>query len=123
MADEPYSSDKPGLIVHAEIPVSCGRGRAQGAHASFGIYGTADKGHRKARWRNGRKKVVLTAPHGRALRRTLHDSKGTAGQTGIPSVVHGTGVTGIPQSAIITPGRGPATSEDPGRITTIPPHL
>ena len=119
MADEPYSSDKPCLIMHAEIPVSCGRRWAQGAHASFRTYGTADKRRRKASWRNGRKKVALTAPD----ERTLHDSKGTAGQTGIPSFVHGTGTTGILPGTITVFGRGPATSEDPGRITTMPSHL
>jgi PTH2 family peptidyl-tRNA hydrolase len=119
MADEPYSSDKPCLIVHADIPMSRGRRWAQGAHASFRTYGTADKGRRKASWRDRRKKVVPTAPD----ERTLHDSEGTAGQTGIPSFVHGTGVTGIPERTITVPGRGPATSEDPGRITTMPSQL
>jgi len=119
MADEPYSSDKPCLIMHAEIPVSCGRRWAQGAHASFRSYGTADEGRRKASWRDRRKKVVMMAPDERAL----HDSKGTAGQTGIPSFVHGTGTTGILPGTITVFGRGPATSEDPGRITTMPSHL
>jgi len=119
MADEPYFSDTQCFTGHAEIPMSCGRRWAQGTHASFRTYGTADKGRRNARRRNGRKKVALTAPD----ERTLHDSKGTAGQTGIPSFVHGTGTTGILPGRITVPGRGPATSEDPGRTTTIPSYL
>ena len=119
MADEPYSSDKPCLIVHADIPMSRGRRWAQGAHGFPGVYGTADKGCRKASWIDRRKKVVPKAPD----ERTLHDSKGTAGQTGIPSFVHGTGTTGILPGRITVPGRNPATSEDPGRITTMPSHL
>ena len=119
MADEPYFSDTQCFTGHAEIPMSCGRRWAQGAHASFRSYGTADKGCRKASWRDRRKKGVPKAPD----ERTLHDSKGTAGQTGIPSFVHGTGTTGILPGTITVFGRGPATSEDPGRITTMPSHL